>query len=73
MAIETNDTSNLVKNAEYNAKVVEIEEKISGSHKYSTTLKFSKSAIEKFNEILKRSKLAANNDFNAVEKRAIKN
>ena len=52
------DISHLVKKADYVARIVEIEKKIPGHNKYSTTNYFNKFSGVIFAETLKRAKLA---------------
>ena len=71
--ILTNDTSDLVKKADYNTKFEDIDKKTPPSHdKYITTNDFIKFSGAIFDERLKQSKLATSNDFNTVEQHAIR-
>ena len=72
-AIQTNDTGNLVKNTDYITKVEDIEKKIPNNDKYIATNDFNKFSVAKFDERLKKSKLATNSPLNTIEQRANKN
>ena len=57
-AIQTTDTSNLVKKADYNTKINEIEEKKPNHGKYITTQKFKKLTADNFAARLKKSEIS---------------
>ena len=56
-AMQTIDTSDLVKKADYNTKIVGIEKKIPDHDKYITTPKVNKITKENFAERLKQAKM----------------
>ena len=72
-ATQTIDTSDLVKKADYDTKIEDIEKKIPKLNKYITINDFNKFSGEIFDERLKQAKLATNNDVNTVEQCAIRN
>ena len=65
-AIQTTDTSVLVKKTDYNTKIYEIEKKMTDhdhSNKYITTQKFNKLTSENFTARLKQENLTSKNDI----------
>ena len=68
--IQTNDSSELVRKADYKTKSEDIEKKIPNHDKYITTNDFK---LSFFDEKLKQGKSATNKDLNAVEQPVIKN
>ena len=64
-AIQTTDTSNLVKKAGYNTKIAEIEKKIlvHDYGKYITTQEPNKLTVDNFTAILAQAKLATKHDI----------
>ena len=66
-------TDNLVKKADCDTKIEDIEEKVSNYGKYIISIEFNKLTKENFSERLKQAQLATNNDLNNVEQCAIKN
>ena len=59
-AIQTNDTSSLVKKADYNTKIDEIEKKMPNQDKYITTQKLNNLTPENVAARLKQADLASN-------------
>ena len=57
-AIQTNDTSYLVKKADYDTKIKEIQYKVPDHDKYITTQKFNWLTAENFSGRLKQAKFA---------------
>ena len=59
------NTSSLVKKADYNKKITEIEKKLTDHNhdKYITTPKFNKLSAEVFNARLARANLVTETDF----------
>ena len=57
------DTTDLVKKADYDAKILEVEKKIPDHDKYITANKFNKLATKNFTERLKQADLASKNDI----------
>ena len=62
-AIQAIDTSDLVKKAESETKIKEIEDKISDHNKYDTTQEFNKLTVENFGNRLKQENLAIKEDI----------
>ena len=62
-AVQTIDTGNLVKRADYNTTFEEIENKVHHPDKYITTTEYNKLTIENFAEGLKQANLGNKNDF----------
>ena len=62
-AIQAIDTSDLVKKAESETKIKEIEDKISDHNKYDTTQEFNKLTVENFGKRLKQENLAIKEDI----------
>ena len=62
-AIQTNDTTNLVKKADYTTKIQDIENKIPDHDKYITAQEFSKLTADNFTARLKQAKLATKDDI----------
>ena len=61
-AIQTVDTSNLIREADYNTNIDEIEKKIPYYRKYIITPEFNNLTAEHFAERLKEVKLANKSD-----------
>ena len=61
-AIQSSDTSDLVRKGGYSTKIEEIEKKIPNHDKYITTKEFNKLIKEDFAERLKKVNLASNSD-----------
>ena len=72
-AIQTNDTSNLVKKDVFYIKFKEIQDKIPDHDKYILTNDFNKFPDALFHERVEQAKLAKTNDLNTVEQCAITN
>ena len=72
-ATQTIDTSDLVKKADYDTKIVENEKKIPDHDKYNTNNDLNTFLGVMFDGRLKHAKLATNNDLNTVEKYSIRN
>ena len=68
-SVQTNDTSDLVKKADYNTKIDEVEKKIPNHDKYITTQEFNKLTTENFSERLKQANLASKNDISYFVKK----
>ena len=66
------NVSNLVKKADYNTKIIKIENKVTTDHdhnKYITTQEFNKLTSENFSASLAQANLASKNDIaNFVKK-----
>ena len=62
-AIHTNDTSNLVKKADYNIEIDEIEKAVPDHHKCITTLEFYKLTLINLAARIKQTDLASKNDI----------
>ena len=62
-AIQITDTSHLVKKADYNTKIDEIEKKLPERGKYITTQEFNKLTSETFAARLAQAKLATIDDI----------
>ena len=71
-AIQTTDTSNLVKKSDYNTKINEIEKKITDHDhdKYITTQEINELTSENFVTRLAQANLASKNDIAALVKRS---
>ena len=72
-AIQTTDTSDVVKKVVYNTKTDEIEKKIPNHDKYITTQEFNWLTTEKIAARLKEAKLATKDYIANVELCAIEN
>ena len=72
-ATQTIDTSDLVKKADYDTKIVENKKKIPDHDKYNTTNDLNTFLGVMFDGRLKHAKVATNNDLNTVEKYSIRN
>ena len=72
-AIQAIDTSDLVKKADYNTKIGDIEKRVPDHYKYITTNDFNKFQGAIFDERLKQAELAMRNNLNTVEQHAIQN
>ena len=62
-AIQINDTSKIVKNADYNIKVKEIEDESPNRDKYIITKEFNKITAANFTAKLKQTKSATKDDI----------
>ena len=62
-AIQINDTSKIVKNADYNTKVKEIEDESPNRDKYIITKEFNKITAENVTAKLKQTKSATKDDI----------
>ena len=71
--INTTDTSDLIKNTDYNTKINEIEKKITNHDhdKYITTQEFNKLTSDNFTARLAQANLASKNDIANFIKRQI--
>ena len=71
-AIQTTDTSNLGKKADYDTKISEIEKKTTDNdhHKYVTTQEFNKLTSENFAARLKQANLATKTDVDDFVEKA---
>ena len=71
--INTTDTSDLIKNTDYNTKINEIEKKITNHDhdKYITTQEFNKLTSDNFTARLAQANLASKNDIAYFIKRQI--
>ena len=72
-AIQAIDTSDLVKKADYNTKIGDIEKRVPDHYKYITTNDFNKSQGAIFDERLKQAESAMRSNLNTVEQHAIQN
>ena len=70
-AIQTIDTNDLVKKADYNTKIDENERKISNHDKFITTQEFNKLTAENVAARLKQTKLASKDDVTNFVKKYI--
>ena len=70
-AVQTIDTSNLVKKAEYKTKIYEIKNKIPNHDEYITTQEFNKLMTENFATRLKKVILASKDDIDDFVKRQV--
>ena len=70
--MQTSDTNNLVKKADYNTNIAEIEKKIldHDHSKYITTQEFNKLTADNFAARLEIAKLATKNDIAGFVKEA---
>ena len=68
-AIQTIDTSNLVKKAEYKTKIDEIKNRIPNHDEYITTQEFNKLMTKNFGTRLKKVILASKDDIDDSVKR----
>ena len=68
-AIQTSDTSNLVKLTKYDTKIDEIENKIHNYDKYITTPEFDNLTAENFTARLKQAQLATKDDIDDFVKK----
>ena len=72
-AIQTNDTSDLLKKSARDVRIKDVGNKISVYFLYIITIDFSKFLVVIFNEILKGAKLTTNTDLGLSERCATEN